>query len=134
MPPFIVEGPGGAQIPCDKNKWNAPGEPGEGMGSDTNEDTVESTPEPRSVSPWEDDSGPNIIEIINNPKARHLLTPANLGHLLTVSAQGHFSLTDGNQFLYAACVPVFLNLSQHNLSKGIGLVFLIRNHWLLSRR
>lgn len=35
-------------------------------------------------SPWTDDSGPDIIEIIHNPKARYLLTPANLGVLLTV--------------------------------------------------
>lgn len=38
-------------------------------------------------SPWTDDSGPNIIEIIHNPKARYLLTPANLGILLTVCLQ-----------------------------------------------
>lgn len=38
-------------------------------------------------SPWTDDSGPNIIEIIHNPKARYLLTPANLGVLLTVRLQ-----------------------------------------------
>ena len=39
---------------------------------------------PTMVSPWTDDSGPNIIEIIHNKENMHLLTPANLGLLLTV--------------------------------------------------
>jgi len=37
-----------------------------------------------AASPWTDDSGPNIIEIIHNPNAKQKLTPANLGLLLTV--------------------------------------------------
>ncbi len=39
---------------------------------------------PVEVSPWTADSGPDILEIIHNPSKRHLLTPANLGYLLTV--------------------------------------------------
>lgn len=50
---------------------------------------------PEVVSPWTDDSGPNIIEIIHNPANRNLLTPANLGHLLSVS------------FLYFSCCELF---------------------------
>ena len=36
------------------------------------------------VSPWTDDSGPDILEIVNDPKNRDQLSPANLGELLTV--------------------------------------------------
>ncbi|KAG0601560.1 hypothetical protein M758_11G121600 [Ceratodon purpureus] len=35
------------------------------------------------VSPWTDDSGPDILEIVNDPKNRDQLSPANLGELLT---------------------------------------------------
>lgn len=48
------------------------------------------TPASSSASPWTDDSGPNIIEIMNDPEARELLTPADLGILLTVRFL-HFS-------------------------------------------
>jgi len=36
------------------------------------------------VSPWEDISGPDILAILKNPNAQHLLTPANVGHLFQV--------------------------------------------------
>ena len=46
---------------------------------------AEAANEPAEVqSPWTDDSGPDILEIIHNPRNRPLLTPAKLGQLLTV--------------------------------------------------
>ncbi|KAG0564098.1 hypothetical protein KC19_8G082500 [Ceratodon purpureus] len=35
------------------------------------------------ASPWTDDSGPDILEILNDPEAKKLLTPERLGILLT---------------------------------------------------
>ena len=64
-------------------------------------------------SPWADDSGPDILEIMNDPEARKLLTPANLGVLLTVRFPSPLSLS-ANQ-LFASCKrSVQINLRERD--------------------
>lgn len=41
-------------------------------------------PSKAAESPWTDDSGPDILEIINDTEKAKKLTPADLGDLLTV--------------------------------------------------
>lgn len=79
-----------------------------------------SKPAEPEVSPWIDDSGPDILKVVNNDEARQLLTPNMLGMLLSVyvslsSLSSHLSVLKERYTKTADSVKIPIETCAHDL-------------------